>query len=297
MNGRTVIVILGPTASGKSALGIRLATRFRGVIVSADSRQIYRGYTLGSGKVTKRERRGIRHFLLDIASPKRQYTAADFSRDFQATLKRVPERTPIFLVGGSPFYIDAALQPNRLASVKPNPTLRRRLALRSLPQLLAQLKRRDPRRHATIDRLNRRRVERALEIAIQPHAGIPLAGLQLQTLKIGIAIPRAKLYKKIDARVEARLRQGMLREIDRLHARGVSWKRLDALGLEARFLSRALRETLTLTEATQQLKGAIHAFARRQLTWWRRDQSIHWVTSARQAKVLTRHFLRPPATT
>lgn len=297
MNGRTVIVILGPTASGKSALGIRLAARFRGVVVSADSRQIYRGYTLGSGKVGKRERRGIRHFLLDVASPKRQYTAADFSRDFQATLKRVPERTPIFLVGGSPFYIDAALQPDRLASVKPNPALRRRLALRSLPQLLAQLKRRDPRRHATIDRLNRRRVERALEIAIQPHTGIPLAGSQLQTLKIGIAIPRAKLYKKIDARVEARLREGMLREIDRLHARGVSWKRLDALGLEARFLSRALRGTLTLTEATQQLKGAIHAFARRQLTWWRRDQSIHWVTSARQAKVLTRRFLRPPATT
>ncbi len=292
MNGRTVIVILGPTASGKSALGITLAKRFRGVIVSADSRQVYRGYTLGSGKVARRERQGVRHFLLDVVSPKRQYTAADFSRDFQATLKRIPERTPIFLVGGSPFYIDAALHPERLASVNPNPALRRRLARRSLPQLLAQLKRHDPKRYETIDPHNRRRVERALEIVFSPHSSAALSPVLLRALQIGISVPRKILYKKIDARVDARLRQGMLREIGRLHTQGVSWKQLESLGLEARFLSFVLQGKMSQEEAMERLKGAIHGFARRQLTWWRRDKTIRWIQSAAQAKCLVNVFLK-----
>lgn len=297
---RSIIVVLGPTASGKTSLGIRLAKRFRGVVISADSRQVYRGYDLGSGKVTKRQRRGVPHYLLDIASPKRQYTAADFARDFQRALKRIPEDTPVFLVGGSPFYIEAALHPERLAAVKPNPALRQRLTQRTLLQLLAQLKRRDPKRYATIDRKNRRRVERALEIALSPHllatpylsTGKAGSLFPLRLLKIGITVPRKKLHQKIDRRVDDRLRQGMLAEVARLHRDGVSWKRLEALGLEARFLSHVLQNKITLAEARPRLKGAIHAFARRQLTWWRRDKTIRWTQSVAQAKRLVNVFLK-----
>lgn len=289
---RSIIVILGPTASGKTSLGIRLAKCFRGVVISADSRQVYCGYDLGSGKVTKREMRGVPHYLLDIASPKRQYTAANFARDFHRTLKRLPKDKPVFLVGGSPFYIEAALHPERLAGVKPNPALRRQLGRRSLPQLLAQLKRRDPKRYATIDRRNRRRVERALEIALSPASPPVTSPRSLRVLQIGVSIPRKILYKKIDDRVDSRLRQGMLREIARLHRQGVSWKRLEALGLEARFLARILQKKMPREEATVRLKGAIHAFARRQLTWWRRDNTIRWIQSFAQAKRLVNVFLK-----
>lgn len=288
----TIVVILGPTASGKTSLGIRLAKRFGGVVISADSRQVYRGYDLGSGKVTKREMRGVPHFLIDIASPKRQYSAADFANDFHRTLKRVPVETPIFLVGGSPFYIDAALHPERLAGVKPDPVLRRRLAQHTLPQLLARLKRRDPKRYSAIDRHNRRRVERALEISLSPTPPSVTPRHSLRILQIGILVPRKILYAKIDDRVDSRLRQGMLYEIASLHTQGIAWKRLEALGLEARFISMIHQKKMSRGVATERLKGAIHAFARRQLTWWRRDRSIRWITKPQQAEQFVRRFLK-----
>lgn len=291
-----IIVILGPTASGKSALGVSLARRFNGVIVSADSRQVYRGYDLGSGKVTRREMRGVPHYLLNVASPRRQYTAGDFARDFQRVLRRIPRRKPVFLVGGSPFYIEAALNPERLANVKPNPALRRRRERLTTAALIRELERKDPDRAATIDRSNRRRLIRAIEIArasstttLHPR---PYTLDPLRVIKLGLSLPRPILYQRIDRRVDERLRRGMVKEIARLHERGVSWQRLESLGLEARFLTQHLRGHLTREAAITRLKGAIHAFARRQLTWWRRDRSMHWIHSAAEAERLIQRFLQ-----
>lgn len=288
----SIIVILGPTASGKSALGVSLARRFNGVIVSADSRQVYRGYDLGSGKITRREMRGVPHYLLDVASPRRQYTAGEFARDFQRVVHRIPLGTPVFLVGGSPFYLDAALHPERLANVKPDPALRRRLERLTTRQLVARLSRLNARRASTIDSHNRRRLIRAIEIARAPIPPLPPSPIPpLRVLKLGLTLPRPELYKRIDTRVDERMRRGMLLEIAKLHKRGVSWKRLDALGLEARFLAQHLRGQRTREEAITRLKGAIHAFTRRQLTWWRRDRSIHWIRMTTQAEQLIKKFL------
>lgn len=287
-----VVVIVGPTASGKTALGVSLAKRFRGVVISADSRQVYRGLDRCFATVTKREMRGVRHYLLRFVTLQRQYTAGDYSADFQRVLKRIPNHAPIFLVGGSPFYIEAALHPEQLANVKPNLALRRRLASRTLPQLLAHLKRLDPKRYAMIDRHNRRRIERAIEIVATPTTPpTPNSQLPLRVLTIGLNLPRKTLYTKIDTRVDERLAHSMLSEVRRAHARGITWKRLESLGLEPRFLSRILRSKIPHDQGVAQLKSAIHDFVRRQLTWWRRDHTVRWVERPREAYRLVRQFL------
>lgn len=287
----TCIVILGPTASGKTSLSIRLAQRFHGVVISADSRQVYRGMNIGTGKVTKREMAGVPHYVLDVASPRGQYSVARYVADVRRALRRIPETTPIFLVGGSPFYIDAVTKPGSFSSVPPNQALRRRLEKWSTARLIARLRQLDPARISTIDTANRRRLIRAIEIAsvTTPPPSITLPPMQLLT--IGIAITKEKLHANIDRRVDVRMRQGMVREVQRLHDAGVPWKTLDAFGLEYRFLARYLRGGLTKTEAVQQLKQAIKDFAKRQMTWWKRDDTIHWIDASQQAVRLVTKFL------
>lgn len=253
---------------------------------------MYRELDLGTGKITHAEMRGVLHRLLSVASPRSQYSVARYVRDTVQVIQRLPPTKPIFLVGGSPFYIDALTKPGAFSAVPPNPQLRRRLADKTTPQLLAMLRRRNPDRYRTIDRANRRRLIRAIEIASSkiPRGGIVLPNWRI--LKIGIHLPNKRLFPLIDRRVDRRLRTGMVQEVRQLHRRGLSWKRLDALGLEYRFLSRLLRGKLTKLEATTQLKSAIHDFARRQMTWWRRDPDIHWVTKPAAAQRLVKDFLR-----
>lgn len=291
-----LIVVLGPTASGKSRLGVRLAKKFHGVVISADSRQVYRGLNIGTGKIRKREMSGVPHYLLSLASPRGQYSVDRYVRDVTRIIKKIPADTPIFLVGGSPFYIDALTKLNSYSPVPPNPQLRRRLEKYSTGRLLGELRRRDPKRLQTIDTANRRRLIRAIEIPV----GTPLpkggrAGgvgvSKFQILKLGLAVPKVKLHHNIDRRVDQRIRQGMLAEVRRLHRQGLSWRRLDAFGLEYRFLSRYLQGQLKKDEAIAQLKSAIHDFAKRQMTWWKRDQDIHWGSPA-QAERLVQSFLK-----
>jgi len=283
-----LIVILGPTASGKTALGVKLAKRFKGVILSADSRQVYHGLDAGTAKVTSTEMRGAPHFLLDIASPKRVFTVAQFQRAAQRVLKKIPVTTPVFIVGGSPFYIEAITNPTQFPNVAPNPTLRRRLERRTAAQLFSELRRRDPRRAASIDRDNKVRLIRALEIVaalgrVPNYAAIAAPNV----LKLGLNPPRDVLYRNIDRRVDARI-PAIIREIKKLRATGLSWKRLDQLGLEYRWIGRYVRGALNKTIAIERLKGDIHAFARRQLTWWRKDATIKWnINPARRNRLVT----------
>lgn len=289
---RRVIVILGPTASGKTSLGIDLAKRFHGVILSADSRQVYRGMDIGTAKVTRREMRGVPHYLLDIASPRRTFTVAQFQRAAQRVIDSLPSSTPIFVVGGSPFYIETITHPQPFPDVRPNHALRTQLEKKSAAQLFALLQKKDPRRAASIDRQNTRRLIRALEIIAVlgrvPERRIPTSPYRI--LQIGIDRPRTKLYTTIDERVDARM-PGMLTETRRLHARGISWNRLKAFGLEYRWMSTILKKEMSRTEALSRLKGDIHAFARRQLTWWRKDQNIHWITKNADASQIVKRFL------
>jgi tRNA dimethylallyltransferase len=278
-----LIVVLGPTASGKSALGIALAQRFRGEIVSADSRQVYRGLDIGTAKVTPAERALVPHHLLDVVDVREVYTVSQYQQAAIAAINSILERghQPL-LVGGSPHYIQAVVDHLDIPPIPPQTELRTQLETRPLSELLAQLEELDPESAATIDRNNRRRVIRALEVCIV--SGKPfsqqrgVASPLYESLLLGIRWPRDVLYRRIDARVDERMQQGMVQEVRALLARGIDHERLEALGLEYRFISRWLRgEFSSEAEMVQRLKYAIHDFTRRQLTWFRRDQHIVWI--------------------
>lgn len=278
-----LIVVLGPTASGKSGLGIALAQRFHGEILSADSRQVYRGMDIGTAKVTLGDQALVPHHLLDVADPREVYTVSQFQREAIAAIDAMLARGLLpFLVGGSPHYIQAVVDNLDIPHVPPQPELRAQLAARPLAELLAQLEELDPKAAATIDRKNPRRVMRALEVCLvsgrpfseQRGVGEPL----YHYLLLGINWPRAVLYRRIDARVDERMQQGMVDEVRRLLEQGVSYERLEALGLEYRFIGRLLQGGFkSEAEMVERLKFAIHDFTRRQLTWFRRDGRIVWV--------------------
>jgi tRNA dimethylallyltransferase len=283
-----LIVVLGPTASGKSALGIALAQQFGGEIVSADSRQVYRGLDIGTAKVTADEQALIPHHLLDIVEPQETYTVAQFQQDAIAAIATIVERGHVpLLVGGSPHYIQAVVDNLTIPGVPPQPDLRTRLETQPLPALLQQLEQLDPQSAATIDRHNPRRVIRALEVCLI--TGKPFSELRgkaqplYHSLLLGVQWPRPVLYQRIDARVDERMRQGMVQEVRDLLARGITHERLDAFGLEYRYISRWLRgEFASEEEMVQRLKYAIHDFTRRQLTWFRRETRIIWIEGGPQ---------------
>ena len=294
-----LVVVLGPTACGKSALGIALAQRFDGEIVSADSRQVYRGLDLGTAKVTSEERALVPHHMLDVADPRQVYTVAQYQRDAIVSINAILElgHQP-FLVGGSPHYIQAVVDNLEIPHIEPQPELRAQLESRPLAELRAQLEELDPQSAATIDRSNPRRVIRALEVCLV--SGKPfsqqrrLAEPLYRSLLLGLEWPREVLYQRIDARVDERMRQGMVQEVQRLLDEGVSHERLEALGLEYRYISRLLRgEFKSDDEMVKKLKYAIHDFTRRQLTWFRRDKRIQWVEGGdvERAEEVVRGFL------
>ena len=278
-----LIVILGPTASGKSELGIALALRFNGEIVSADSRQVYRGLDIGTAKVTPTEQALIPHHLLDVADPQHIYSVAQFQRAAITAIDDILRRGRVpFLVGGSPHYIQAVVDNLDMPQVPPQPELRAELERRPLASLLAQLEELDPQSAATIDRSNPRRIQRALEVCLV--TGRPFSAQRgtrhplYDTLQLGINWPRPVLYARVDARIDARMQQGLMQEIESLLAQGPPSERLDALGLEYRFGSRLLRgEFANEAEMVQRLKYATHDFVRRQLTWFRKDSRIQWI--------------------
>ena len=294
-----LVVVLGPTASGKSALGIALAQRFDGEIVSADSRQVYRGLDIGTAKVTPDEQALVPHHLLDVADVNDTYTVAQFRQQAIAAINGILERgKKPFLVGGSPHYIQAVVDNLAIPAIAPQPALRAELEQRSLSDLLAELERLDPQSYAVIDRDNPRRVIRALEVCLV--SGKPFSEQRTRhdplydCLLLGINWPRALLYQRIDQRVDERMAQGMVQEVQNLLARGVNHERLEDLGLEYRFISRLLRgEFASAEEMTQRLKYAIHDFTRRQLSWFRRDPRIMWIDGydVEKAKSLVEEFL------
>ena len=278
-----IVVVLGPTASGKSTLGIELAQRFHGEIVSGDSRQVYRGLDIGSAKVTKAEQALVPHHLLDVADPREVYSVSQFQHDATVAIDDILARGALpLLVGGSPHYIQTVVDRLDIPAVAPQPALRAQLEAKPLADLLDQLERLDPQSARTIDRKNPRRVIRALEVCLitgKPFSQQRNKSRPLYTsLQIGIQWSRAALYERIDQRIDQRMQQGLLVEIQHLLEQGVSYERLDALGLEYRFVSRWLRgEFASEADMLQRLKFASHDFTRRQLSWFRRDERIIWL--------------------
>ena len=297
MKKSKIVVIVGPNASGKSEFGVKLAKKLNGEIISADSRQVYKGLNIGSGKITKKEMRGIPHHCLNIADPKKQFTALDFKKCAERAISNILSRgkTPI-MVGGTGFYIDAALGRAKLGEAPPNPKLRKKLAKKSTAELLKMLKKLDPKRAKTVEQKNPRRLIRAIEIAPakQKRRGIDFAGFastqprgplggreeskinKMAIMWLGIRRQPEELKKRIRARLLRRL-PGIIREVKKLHNGGLSWKRLYDLGLEYRYVSLYLRYKLSHPQLTQQLTSQIWHYAKRQMTWFKKNKEIKWI--------------------
>ncbi len=289
-----LIIVAGPTASGKSDLAIRLARKFGGEIVSADSRQVYRSMDIGTGKVTKAEQKLVRHWMLDVASPTRQYSVARFQRDAAKAIRDIARRGKLPIIcGGTGFWIDALVYGQSLPDVKPDAKLRARLSKLGTEELFTRLQKLDPDRAATIDRHNPVRLIRALEIFMATGRPVPARrnGSPYEPLYLGISIPKERLVRRIEKRLDARLETGMVGEVRRLHAGGVSWKRLKSFGLEYRWVVRYLQDATSRQGMRDGLLRDIVAYSKRQMTWFRRNPDIRWITSFAQASGPVRRFL------
>ncbi len=273
-----VLVIVGPTASGKTSLAIALAKQFYGEVISADSRQVYRGIDLLSGKVTEGEMDGVPHHLLDVAGPMDVYSASDFKRDAAAAITKISSAGHLPIIAGGTFlYIDTLLGRISLPQVAPNPTLRDELEQEPPTALLARLAVLDPERAAAIDPANPRRIIRAIEVATALGSVPPSVTTEpYNALTIGIDIAPDVLKENIAVRIKERMEGGMLAEVEALLAAGVTHERLESLGLECRYLSRHLRGELSLETALTELEIKTRQFAKRQRTWLKRDRNIHW---------------------
>jgi len=280
-----VVVILGPTAAGKTALSLELAERFGGEIVSADSRLIYRGMDIGTAKPTPAEQARVPHHLLDVTTPDRPLTLADYQRLAYAAIDDIHRRGRVpFLVGGSALYVRAVVEGLRIPEVPPNPALRAELEAfaaaegdEALHRRLAEL---DPMSAAQIDRRNVRRVVRALEIVLE--TGQPKSALEgadpppYRILQIGLEIERDILHARIVERVHRMVAAGLADETKRLLAVGYppNLPALSSLGY--REMGQHLRGELTLDEAVERIGIETNRFVRHQSTWFRRMGDVQW---------------------
>lgn len=309
MKGRSglpkLIAIVGPTASGKTDLALALAKRFKGEVISADSRQFYRGTTIGSdiipGKwVRKHGRRtyvakGVPHYLVDFLPPSKTFTAAQFKDHVVRIGRDVAKRGHVpILAGGTGLYLRTVIDNLDIPAVPPDAAFRKRMERKSTDALYAELKKKDPAYAARIPANNRRYAVRALEVI--KATGRPFSEVQgkgeplFDVLQIGIRRPRAETYERIDARVDRMMRRGLLEEAKRLGRRH-GWTVPAMSGLGHKQLGMFLRGEVTLDEAVRLIKRDTRHFAKRQMTWFGRDKRIHWVKNEAEAARLLRKFL------
>jgi len=294
-NNRKLIVILGPTSSGKTGLSIKLAKKFNGQVVSADSRQVYKGMDIGSGKVTKKEMAGIPHYLLDVANPKRRFSVAQYRKLALRAVKNIQRENKIpFLVGGTGFYIQSVVDGIVVPEVKPDWKLREKLEKLTTDQMFEKLEKLDPERAKVIDKHNPRRLVRALEIVLKTKKPIPVLknNNQFDVLEIGIAKPQSELKSLIHKRLLQRLEKNkMINEIKKLH-KTLSWKRLEELGLEYRFVAQYLQNKITYQEMVNSIQIGSEQYAKRQMTWFKKDKRIKWVKNYKEAEKLVKNFCK-----
>ncbi len=243
---------------------------------------------------------GVRHWMLDIASPAHQYSVAQWQRGAEHAIADIVRRGKIPIIcGGTGFYIDTLVYGLTLPAVPPDKKLRERFNKLSARRLFKILKKLDPERSLTIDRRNKRRLIRALEIIAATGKPVP-AQVQSEKFKVksdwnvlylGMSIPKKKLVRRIEKRLDARLKRGMVAEVRRLHAEGVSWKRLEDFGLEYRWIACFLQKKISYAEMKKGLLKAIVQYSKRQMTWFKRNHVIKWIRTGAQAQKLVRRFL------
>ncbi len=294
-----LIAIVGPTASGKTSLSVELARRFDGEIVSADSRQIYRGMNIGTAKATPEERSAVPHRLIDIKDPDEDYTVADYRRDAMIAANGVLARGHIpFLTGGTGLYVRAVIENLDIPPVSSDPVLRatieKEVAAEGLDAVFRKLVARDPEAEYIVDPKNPRRVVRALEVAIL--TGEPFTAQRKRTapafrvLEMGIDTPPDILRPRIDARIDQMMADGLVDEVRTLVARyGARIPAFDAIGY--REIIAHLEGRSSLEEAVALMKMNTWHYAKRQMTWFRKDKDIAWIKDKEHAISLVEGFL------
>lgn len=290
-----IIAVVGPTATGKSDFAVQIAKIFDGEIISADSRQVYTGLDIGSGKITKKEMLGVPHYGLDIVNPKKVFNASDFKSYAKQKIAEISARgkTPI-ICGGTGFYIDSVIGDLTLTDVPPNPTLRKKLEKLTTPRLLVILKKLNKNKYDTIDQFNRVRIIRAIEIeeglrknketlkTKMLHSHKEISPKKPETYKykilwLGLDADDNILKEIIHTRLLRRLKSGMLDEAKRLRAQGISYKRMFELGLEYRYQSLFLQNKISKEEMIEKIDSESWQYVKRQRTWFKRNKNIVWI--------------------
>lgn len=299
-NKNKILVILGPTASGKTKLAVRLALKFNGETVSADSRQVYRGLDVGTGKDLEEYR--VLYHLIDVASPKIRFDLAKYQKMAFEAIDDILKRGKLpILVGGSGLYLQAVTDNYKLADVKKDLAKRKALEKLTVEELFYKLKQLSPKMAVKLnqsDQHNKRRLIRYLEILEQDENFKNRRGpKKYETLIIGLRFGEHILRQRIFKRLLERLKeQNMIGEVERLHKRGLSWKKLEEFGLEYKFIALYLQGELDYGEMVEKLNAAIYRFAKRQLTWFKRWEKqgaeINWVQDLRKIEKLVRQFLK-----
>jgi tRNA dimethylallyltransferase len=298
-NKPSIIAIVGPTASGKTALGITLAKKFGGEIVSADSRQIYRGMDIGTAKPSAAEQHAIPHHLIDIKDPDEDYTVADYKTDATAAINDIIGRGKLpLLVGGTGLYIKAVLENLDIPKTQAHPELRaqieKEIASEGLAAVFEKLIVLDPDAANVVDLKNPRRVVRALEVALA--TGIPFTAQRKKNeplynaLVLGLNPPAELLRERIDQRVDTMIRDGLVEEVKALiEKHGQKPIALDAIGY--REIIAHLNGTLSQGKAIAAIKINTWHYTKRQMTWFKKDKTVRWIENEREAIALVKDFL------
>ena len=274
-----LVCIVGTNASGKSGLAIELAKEWGAEIVSADSRQVYKGLDLGSGKVTKEEMQGVRHYLLDVAEPNDFFSLYHYQKLAYAAIDDICSGSgKAFLVGGTGLYVNCVVDGYNLTGATPDPKTRSMIESKSSEELIEMIKKNNPGLLEKLDLLNRRRVERAAEKALSSDCADSPNVKRYDTLLIGVTWPRPELYERIRIRLDKRLSEGMIDEVVRLRENGATDEFLYKLGLEYRYILMYLRgEFSCYEEFYDKLFMEIRHLAKEQMTWFRKRKDIIWI--------------------
>lgn len=272
-----VVAVVGTNASGKSALGIELAKKYDAEIISADSRQVFRGLDLGSGKVTPEETQGVPHHLIDVREPNEFFSMADFQRMAYQVIDDIRGRGRLpMIVGGTGLYVDSVLDGYLLSDKEPDLAYRAELEKLTTPQLYDMLLALKP--DVQVEKNNRNRVMRIIERIHDGDDATPGKQARFESLRLGVSWPREVLSRRIDERLERRLEQGMIEEVQRLMDGGATTEFLLGLGLEYRFITQYLIGEIPDRQVMlDKLAIAIKQFAKRQMTWFRRNPEIVWL--------------------
>ena len=287
-NKKKIIVILGQTAVGKSDMAVFLAKKFNGEVISADSRQVYKKLNIGTGKITKKEMCGVKHHLLDVCNPKKTFTINNFKENALEKINEIIKKNKIPIIcGGTGFYIDSIVKNIYIPEVPPDKKLRKKLEKISTEKLFEMLEKTDSSRAKNIDKNNRVRIIRAIEIAKKLGKIPKIKKLKndFEFLEIGLYLEKNVLRDKIKERLLKRIEKGMINEGRKIHKEGITYKRMFLLGLEYKYLALFLQRKISKEEMLKKLETEIWRYAKRQMTWFKRDKNIKWFRPEEKDKI------------